>query len=339
MNKVFKYSYLALAAMLAFSSCKKDDMGPAATNLDASTIMATPGVGTVTLSWNIPDGANYQYIRVNYTHPETGKLHTRLASIHSTNIVIDDLMRRFGEIEFSLTPVTKDGAEGTTHKVSATAQPLPITTSFKDKTQITFSTAQNGTYDATSDVWVSSSEARWADGGGVAAMVDGNVATYMHGSYSAPKAMPNYFVFDLKTQVYGLDFKIDGRQGNPKDAPKQYDVYGVNTFDGAAFLANYAGVETLNNAKLLLRVMDTLPAEGDRVPGVVYRASVATGNLVASEAPFIFSQDGSLRYRYIIFKINTLRSATNFPTVGEVTIWNAKFNTYNPESGETTEIQ
>lgn len=339
MNKVSKYSCLALAAMLAFSACKKDDMGPAATNLDASTITATAGVGTVTLGWNIPEDANYQYIRVTYTHPETGKLHTRLASVHSNSIVIDDLMRRLGEIEFSLTPVTKQGAEGTTYKISATAEPLPITTSLKEKTQIAFSTQQNATYNATADVWASTSEARYADGGGIAAMVDGDPATYLHGSYSSPKAMPNYYVFDLKTQVYAMDFKMLGRRGNPKDAPKQYDVYGVNTFDGDAFLADYVGIETKNDAKLLLRVMDALPAESDRVAGVVYRASVGSGDLVSGEAPFMFSADGSLKYRYIIFKVNTTRGGSNFPTVGEMTIWNAKFQNYNPETGETTEIK
>lgn len=323
-------------------------MGPAATNLDASTITATPGEGTVTLGWNIPEGANYHYIRVTYTHPETGKLHTRLASIHSSSIVIDDLMRRFGEIEFSLTPVTKQGAEGSTHKISATSLALPTTVSFREKTQIAFNTTNaDDTRRNTSDVWLSTSHNSGSDGGGASALVDGNEASFWHGNWAQVRQNPNYIVVDLKEAVYAMDFKMLGRMGTNvpnKDAPRQFDVYGVNTFDGTAFLADPAGIETKNGAKLLLRVMDALPAETDREEGVVYRQTVNVAvaghnNQVVGEAPFIFTKFGTEKYRYIIFKINTTYSGAHFPTLAELVVWKATYNIYNPETGETTEIK
>lgn len=341
MNKILKYSLATLCVGLMLGSCKKDDQGPAPTNLDASTVTTVSGEGSVKISWAIPAGATYKYIRVTYMHPGTQKVHTRLASVYSDHIVIDGLLARYGAIDFTLVPVTSQGAEGTAVKVTATANALPKTVTFKSKTPKTFSTSTNSAKNATNDVWISTVQTDESAGTGVAALVDNDLTTFWHGNWRAPQPMPHYIVVDMGEAVYAVDFAMIGRNNTSKDAPKEYDVYGVNTFDGAAFLSNYANIETRNNAKLLLRVMTTLPAESSRVENVVYRTAVATtagGAAIAAESPFIFSKDGSVKFRYFIIKINTTQSNTSYPTLAELKFWNCKYNQYDPETQETVEL-
>lgn len=92
---------------------RKRRYGPAARgNRSLFTHCRCRRKGAVKISWKIPGSANYEYIRVTYTHPGTGKEHIRLASVYADHIVIDGLLKRYGAIELKLMPVTAKGREG-----------------------------------------------------------------------------------------------------------------------------------------------------------------------------------------------------------------------------------
>ena len=58
--------------MTAFTACSDDESYPTPTALDASTLSYEAKAGAVKLKWKIPENANYKYIKVTYTLPESG---------------------------------------------------------------------------------------------------------------------------------------------------------------------------------------------------------------------------------------------------------------------------
>lgn len=316
MNKLLKYSFVALCAGLMLTACKKEDKGPAATNLDASTITATPGEGIVTINWTVPEGANYQYIRITYLHPDTKKVHTRLASVHANSITIDGLLARHGAIDFTLVPVTKQGQEGTAHKITATANALP------KRYQIDAATKTQVRFTAYQTAWTSTEQVD--DGGGLPSLLDNNAGTFCHGRWAAPvPEMPHYFVLDLQTtDVRAISFMMQSRHNKGADAPKDFKVYGTNSFDATAFSSDYTSVLTHNNA-----------VELNSYTGIAISANGATYDAAA------FRFTDNLPYRYLIFQILSIHSGHKFPTLAELQIFKYQVQEFDPETGETIVLQ
>lgn len=312
MKKAFIYTALALLAIT--TSCKKDDLGPAATNLDASSVVATARVGAVHLQWNTPDKANYKYVEVKYNHPGTKKEHTRLASVHADTILIDGLLRSYGEIEYRLTPVTAKGNRGTTVTVSAQCETVPAVKRVVDgsKTEIPLTADK---------VWTDSShQSNDADGGGMPALVDGRNDTYWHMAWSGANntPFPHYLVADLTTPVSGaISFYWRGRHNNGRNNPKKLELWGSNTeFTGQTNVP--AGFNLDNHAPTLIGIVSDMPS---------------TQAVEFNSATFILTEP----YRYIWVKFTEGYGSTNFSAIAEWKFFKYKVQTYDPETGETTE--
>ena len=89
--------------------------------MDASTLSYEAKAGAVKLKWKIPENANYKYIKVTYTLPESGKECLRLASVYSDTILVDNLLKRYGDIVFTLQPCSADGNGGEICSITAQA--------------------------------------------------------------------------------------------------------------------------------------------------------------------------------------------------------------------------
>lgn len=307
MKRLFIYSALALAA--AFTSCKKDDLGPAATNLDASAIVATPSEGAVKLQWAIPDNANYRYVEVKYNHPGTKQEHTRLASVYADTILIDGLLAAYGDIEYHLTPVTKTGNRGTTHKIVATCLPVPATTRVIEtsKTEITLNAEK---------MWTDSHHV--GDGQGVAGLIDNNNNTYWHMKWSGGTPFPHYLVVKLPEPITGaFSFYWKGRNIQNRNNPKRLKVWGSNTeFTGTTNEPSGFNL-TAHNAVELASVQSGMP----EAQGAEY-----------SSTSFILN--GSYQYLWVEFQED--RSGGQFSALAEWKFYKYQTETYNPETGETT---
>lgn len=313
MKKAFIYTALALLAIT--TSCKKDDLGPAATNLDASSVVATARVGAVHLQWNTPDKANYKYVEVKYNHPGTKKEHTRLASVHADTILIDGLLRSYGEIEYRLTPVTAKGNRGTTVTVSAQCETVPAVKRVVDgsKTEIPL-TAEK--------MWTDSSHPSGSDAGGMAALVDGNNTTYWHATWgSGATPFPHYVVVELPDAVSGaISFYWKGRDNQGMNNPKRLKVWGSNTpFSGQTNQRNdFVNFQSTHAPVEIASVQSGMPE---------------TKAAEYNSATFIF--EGSYRYLWIEFQEE--RAGNNFMALAEWKFYKYKVQTYDPETGETTE--
>ena len=79
---------LTIASVIFLGACSEESTPP--TSLDESSITTQSGPGSVTIYWDIPDEANYYYVRVNYSTPDDGDC-MKTASIYSDSLLIDNL--------------------------------------------------------------------------------------------------------------------------------------------------------------------------------------------------------------------------------------------------------
>ncbi len=304
---------LALVGTIFATSCQKDEKGPAPTNIDASTITATPTEGGVDIRWKIPEGANYRYVRVDYTIPEDNDHRTRLASVYEDvdkdkkivdagykTIHIDNLLHKYGELLFTLTPVSVDGVDGETVSVKATAGALPKVIQFVDKKKVEI--------DPATQAWVDNPD---PGEGPIKDMFDGNPATFYHMDWHNPTPFPHYIVVKLEKPAEAISFDYICRNHGGKINPKRIQVWGSNSFDGTTFDPEAQGA---------------------------VKAGKELKDLPADKAANYSSEPIQLgaAYQYIWFQILEGHNNPNFSAIAEWKVYRYSKQVYDPETGKTT---
>lgn len=302
MKKII-FSMFCLCVIAGFISCSDDDKGPAPTSIDAQTLTYKKAPGAVIIKWTIPQNPTYKYIKVTYQVPDENSPRMRLASVYSDSIKIDNLLARYGEIEYSLQPCNADGTGGETVKITAQAGAATKTVYETYKDLLTFDIAH---------VWTDDPE---TSEGPLSALIDGNENNFFHMSWSTPKSFPHYIVFDLGQERTALQFRYVCRDNNNKDNPKEIDVLVSNAFE------NTADYYTNETGTTLLKSFSGLP--GDK------KAVYETRQSIKSEKPF----------RYVWFKIKSATSGRNWVALAEWQIFKIRERLYDPEINETTIVE
>lgn len=324
MKKLLVYTVALLGGFL--TSCQKDTtMGPAATNLDASTITHEAGEGTVTLKWETPKDANYKYIEVKYHHPKTNKQHLRLASKFSTSIQIDELLAAFGEIEYSLTPVTAGGKRGQTVLYKAQCNPLPKRREVVENTAVELPlTAEK--------MWTDTHHPSGNDAGGMAALIDGRNDTYWHMRWDTPaREFPHYLVVELSEPItQAMSFYWKGRNNQNKQNPKKIAVFATNK----PFVGTTNNPGDFDESKYnLVRLFSTKNSAGQLVDFSFTGMSDEVAAEYTSPAKLF---DGS--YKYLWFKFEEGHNSPKWSAIAEWKIFKHKVREFDPETGETKEL-
>ena len=290
-------AFALLAGTLALaSSCKKEDLGPRPTDLDRSTVTATPAEGSILLNWRIPENVSYQYVRVTYTHPETKQLVTKLASSYSDSLRVDNLLARYGEIQFTLQPFTKQGAEGTAIQISATAKAKPRVEQITP-TKLSITDA---------NVFVSHPE---ATEGPKAGLVDDNDNTYYHENWHVRSPMPHYIVYKLPKAVKNFSVYLKSRNHTNRSNPEEMDIYVSDSFDGI--------FDTDANKAVLVKELTGLP--------LTQAAAYTSPNFRLDKA-----------YNYVWFKINKVNGGQLYAAIATLHVSELSISIYDPETGKTT---
>ncbi len=173
-----------ILGLINMIGCSSDEKYPMPTSIDQNSLSAEAKAGAIKLKWTVPADSNYYYVKVTYTLPEDGKKCMRLASVNSDTMLVDNLLHRYGDINFTLQPCNRAGEAS--QSCSIMAQALPALKQIKtDRNPITLSAKQLYTDDQ------ESSE------GPIANLVDGRNDTYFHMSWSSPTPFPHYIVVDL----------------------------------------------------------------------------------------------------------------------------------------------
>lgn len=69
---------------------------------DIENLKATPAPGQITLSWTNPADENLYYVQIEYTIGATGKSYRKQVSQYANELVIDNLLQKYGEINFTV---------------------------------------------------------------------------------------------------------------------------------------------------------------------------------------------------------------------------------------------
>lgn len=215
-----KKLYIGLLAMVAFMgnvACSEDE-GPAPTVIEGTSITTVSKPGQVILHWTIPTDPNYYYVKVKYNVPGKGEC-VRMASAYADSLLVDDLYAKYGSIDFTVTTVTRQGAESAPYTVSAQAGRVPATTT----------TTETPIELAASGLWTDAQE---ASEGPIANLVDGSVTTYFHMTWNGATPFPHYIVVDMGEEVSDIiALQYITRDNANGDNPDQITFFGSNEFN------------------------------------------------------------------------------------------------------------
>ena len=222
---------------------------------------------------------------------------TKLASSYSDSLRVDNLLARYGEIQFTLQPFTKQGAEGTAIQISATAKAKPRVEQITP-TKLSITDA---------NVFVSHPE---ATEGPKAGLVDEDDNSFYHENWHAPLApMPHYIVYKLPKAVKNFSFYMKGRNNAGRLNPEEMDIYVSDSFDGT--------FDPEANKAVLAKELTGLP----------------TGQAAAYTSPNIRMDKA---YNYVWFKIKKVYNDRLFAAIAALHVSELSISIYDPETGKTT---
>jgi F5/8 type C domain. len=285
-----------------FQSCKDEVSYPVPESLSSESIKATPGAGKVTISWNdIKNTENIYYVQCTYSITDGDKTtdYKKLASKYSTSMEIDNLLKRYGTIDFTLQTYNRDYVAGEIFSISAQSEAAEKTVVLNGKSR---DIELKG-----SDLYTDDQE---ETEGPIADLLDGKTGTYFHASWTAPFDMPHYIVVDLGKEIYGVSFNYTTRNhSGAGNHPKEMNVYVSKTFDGATYDPSKA--ELLDN----LTGLPNGPA-----------ASKQSANYMCNDS-----------FRYLWLEVLSTHGNTQYFAMSELSVKELFTSVYDPETGITTE--
>ena len=89
---------------------------------DIENLKATPAPGQITLSWTNPADENLYYVQIEYTIGATGKSYRKQVSQYASELVIDNLLQKYGEIDFTVQAFNRGNTAGPSHQITAQAE-------------------------------------------------------------------------------------------------------------------------------------------------------------------------------------------------------------------------
>ena len=89
---------------------------------DIENLKATPAPGQITLSWTNPADENLYYVQIEYTIGATGKSYRKQVSQYANELVIDNLLQKYGEINFTVQAFNRGNTAGPSHQITAQAE-------------------------------------------------------------------------------------------------------------------------------------------------------------------------------------------------------------------------
>lgn len=313
------HSYLLsgiLGGLFVLAGCSEEGShSPTPTPIDGTTITAVPGAGQVTLHWSIPADSNYRYVEVRYVRPDEeeasgSKECVRLASIWTDSLIVDNLLNRYGDLEFLFTTVNEDGEHSEIRSITARANPAERQVILNGRSEnITLTAGQLYADNPETDEDEGDSYA-----GDVKWLIDGDNTTFYHASWSNNPQLPGYIVVDLGegNEIYAFNFSYTTRisASYANNNPSQISVYGSNDFDGETY-----DVSALN---LLTTISEGLPNSSG--------GSYTSGTIRGEES-----------FRYLWFEVNATHGGSAFFCMSEFGLMRLNTEIYDPETGTTTE--
>lgn len=216
---------LCLIGGLAILFSCSDDSSSYPTPTDIQDLKATPAPGQITLSWTLPEDANLYYVQVEYV--VEGKTYKKQVSQYANELVIDNLLQKYGEITFNVQVFNRGKTAGASHQITAQAE----------KANPSFGTPVRLDLDA-NKIWTNAPFPTRA----IKFLVDGDITTFFHSQWQNPVEMPHYLVVDLGEEASAIKFRSTNTNRPADSAWKTIHLYTSDSynpsewFDGVKFV-------------------------------------------------------------------------------------------------------
>ncbi|MCM1031925.1 MAG: DUF4959 domain-containing protein [Oscillibacter sp.] len=317
------YIISLLACVFGFYSCSDDETSIPAPS-EIANIKAVPGAGSVTLYWDLPADTNLMYVKVSYVNPDSKEQVVKLVSHHSDSLVIDNLLKRYGDITYTLQTFNEKETPGDAYTIVAQA----------DAAEKTIVSTPYGVDLTIDNLFANAQEYQE---GALEKLFDGLVATtnFFHSSWSGyckdkkggfflNPGEPHYLVVDLGKEVYGCNFSYATR--NAGDVPKNLDVYGSISFDYSNWLSSDPTGATWGS----IDNVDYSPESEDAIEIANLSNMVSAATTWYNSANFISEKP----FRYLWLK----HTGRAYFALSELKVNTLEVSVYDPETGETTTL-
>lgn len=220
------YLFSALLCMIALTAC--DDKfeafepegylgSPITISAEDVTSEALPGA--IKLKWKVPVDSTYSYMKVWFENPATGLTETKVVSIYTDSLVVNNTLQKYGDYTFYFQSFNEKNEGGNIISVKARSGRLPATVTIK-KTAVTLVADQLSTDD------------QEPSEGPISNLIDGNPSTFFHTRWSGTqKPLPQYVQIDFKEEHQDFIFWYKNRSGSqvgPENLDIQVSTDGVN---------------------------------------------------------------------------------------------------------------
>lgn len=290
MKKILMAMYLIGGLAMLFSC--NDDSSSYPTPSDIDNLKATPGPGQITLSWTTPADENLYYVQVEYSIEATGKSYRKQVSQYASELVIDNLLQKYGEIDFTVQVFNRGNTAGPSHQITAQAE----------KASPTFGTPVKLTLDG-KKIWTNAPFPTRP----VTALVDGDITNFFHSQWQTTVAMPHYLVIDLGEEVSAIKFRSTNTNRPADSSWKTINLYTSDDYNPAQW---FDGVKFINGDSV------DISQAGTHKETTLTELPDGTSEVYNSEIIPL-----SRPSRYLWFEVTETTKGTSFFALGELEIY------------------
>ncbi len=209
--KIKSYITYCVSAILALSSivgCSGDydafvesDKVVTGKPSPVSNITSEELPGQIKLNWDVPADSNFYFLRITYFDHLTQTERTKVASVYTDELIIDDTRAKFGDYQFSFQTFNNNNEGSDIASINAKsgiAPPIETITSVRlrlDDNQF-------------------STDNQEPSEGPIRNLNDGNPNTFFHTRWSSPQVpLPQYIQLDLYEPLTNFSFSYQNRNG------------------------------------------------------------------------------------------------------------------------------
>ena len=155
------------------------------------------------MSWEAPAENAFDYLQIKYYDPLTKEDVCKIASVGTTEMLIDDTRARFGDYSFYFQTFNAAHQGSAVTEVKAKSGEAPATTTEKSRTEVKLAGDQLST------------NAQEPTEGPIKNLVDGNSGTFFHTRWSSPQLeLPHYIQIDFKESHENFAIYYQNRTDN-----------------------------------------------------------------------------------------------------------------------------
>jgi hypothetical protein len=211
------------------------------TAIAASAVNSEALPGQIKLSWEVPSEGTFDYLQIKYHDPLTKEEVCKIASVGTTEVLIDDTRARFGDYSFFFQTFNAAHQGSQVTEVKAKSGAAPSTTTEKSRKEVKLTEDQLST------------NAQEPSEGPIKNLIDGKGNTFFHTRWSNPQLpLPHYIQIDFKEAHEGFAIYYQNRTDNTWTSdgrPSVVDLQISNDGENWEVVSTLSGLPTKHSSE------------------------------------------------------------------------------------------